>query len=210
MRRDNREISRRLGTGRMARQAHCIAATTAIVAFWTACEARADESGWMPDVDATRVSVAGTGAISRMYRTDTQPDSRTTLGFGGEAHLHPHSPSGALLGFSRHEGIFGPKVDIIDVGYSLRFAGSPRLRGVTYAAYFDIGPVLAFVRDVQPAPDHDVLAFRTSLALDVQLGNFTLGLVGGYRGGAPLGGPQDKWEGAASIGARVGVVFDAR
>jgi hypothetical protein len=66
------------------------------------------------------------------------------------------------------------------------------------------------VRHAPPASNHDVLGGSVSVAMDLQLYNLTLGLVVGYRGGVPLSGTPDGWEGAATGMFRLGAVFDVR
>jgi hypothetical protein len=39
--------------------------------------------------------------------------------------------------------------------------------------------------------------------------NLVLGAIVAYRAGVPLSGARDAWEGALSLGLRVGVVLDA-
>ncbi len=116
---------------------------------------------------------------------------------------------GVALAYTHADTVFGPNVNIVDAAYSIRFAGNPQLRGLTGAAYFDVGPALGFVAHAPPARDHAVLGARVSLAFDAQIANVTIGLIFGYRGGVPVSGTPDGWEGAATALLRLGLVFDA-
>jgi len=143
-----------------------------------------------------------------MHRSRTTPSQESGGAWGGELRVHPYSRHGLLVGFTHAEGVFGPRVSIIDATYSLRILGGLPLTGLTSAAYLDFGPAVGFVSDAGSAPDHTVLGARASAAFDLQLANFSVGALAGYRGGVPLAGPDDRWEGAFSAMLRLGLVFD--
>jgi hypothetical protein len=182
-------------------------AAIACVVFPRAAHAE-DEQGASSSHAPFRIGAAGTGGYGSVHRSSSDPRSEGAMAIGGELRLHPYSPHGVVLGYTYAEGIFGPRVSIVDTAYSLRVAGSRRLDGVTGALYVDIGPSMGFVSHAPPGPDHTVLGARVSLAADLQLWNFTVGPVLAYRGGVPLGGPQDGWEGALTVLARAGIVID--
>jgi hypothetical protein len=175
-----------------------------------ATPARADDDGAtaLPHLRATRVSLAATPGFANLHRDVSSPGDRNAFVMGGELRVYPESPHGFVLAFNHAEGIFGPKVSLFDAGYSLCLYCSRHIGDVGGGVYFDLGPALGIVKDAPPGPDHSVLGARVSLGADAYLGFFTLGVVAGYRGGVPLGGPPDGWEGAASLLARVGFVFD--
>lgn len=167
-----------------------------------------DEETAVTPHPALRIGGALTGGYAYMHRSLSRPSNKDGLVFGGEVHVHPYSAHGFFGGVTGAEGIFGPSVTIIDAGYSLQFLGSPSLKGFTGAGYLDVGPAFAFVSHADPAPDHDVLGGHASVAFDAQIYNVTLGVAFGYRGGVPLSGANDAWEGALTSVLRLGAVFD--
>jgi hypothetical protein len=167
-----------------------------------------DQNGWLTH-PAVRVSLALTGGLATMQRSTSDPTNDVGgFTFGGELRVHPYSAHGFVLAFSNSAGVFGPNVNVVDAAYSLRVLGAQRLTGVHPAVYLDLGPSVGFVSGASPTPDHTVLGGRASVALDLQLANFTLGLEGAYRGGVPLGVQNDPWEGEFSAVVRCGVALD--
>jgi hypothetical protein len=170
-------------------------------------EARADDPETSPPAPKTfRVDASLTAGYASLHRDVSSPQHVGAVVLGGELRLHPFEPHGAVLAYTRADGIFGPHVDMVDVAYSYRFIGAERLHGVTGAAYVDLGPAIGFVS--QMSPSHTVIGGRVSVAFDAHLGFFTLGTVLGYRGGVPISGPPDGWEGALTWLVRAGFVFD--
>ena len=184
-------------------------ATLAIAALFTLVTTQALATEDPAPPPTLRIGGALTAGYAFMHRSASSPAAeREGLALGAEVHVHPYSQHGFFAAATSAGALFGPEVDILDAGYSWRFLGSSRLRGLTGAGYFDVGPAFAFVRNATPAPTHDVFGGRASVAFDAQLYNVTLGVVVGYRGGVPLGGARDGWEGAFTSMLRVGVVFD--
>ncbi|GAC1364824.1 MAG: hypothetical protein NVSMB47_16340 [Polyangiales bacterium] len=185
----------------------CALLVASCVSFVVAPSAHADET-WVPPLGAVRIGGALTGGYATLHRSTSTPSSTGALAVGGELRVHPYSAHGLVLGFTQAEGIFGPRVSIVDAGYSLLLSGSRHLRGVTPAVYLDVGPALGIVSHAGPESNHAVLGGRVSLAVDLIFGGFVVGTVLGYRGGVPLGGQPDRWEGAFTWLARVGFAFD--
>jgi len=156
-----------------------------------------------------RIGAAGTFGYASLHRSSSDPVSEGALSIGGELRVYPYSRHGFALAYSHAEGIFGPTVSIADAVYSFRLLGGAPLKGVTGAVYVDLGPSIGFVSHAPPGPDHTVFGGRASVAADLQIYNVTLGPVLAYRGGVPLGGPQDNWEGAVTLMLRAGIAFDA-
>jgi hypothetical protein len=155
-----------------------------------------------------RIGAAGTIGYASVHRSTSDPTSEGAYAIGAELRVHPYSQHGVVLAYTYAEGIFGPHVSIVDAAYSIRLIGGKPLHGATGALYVDMGPSIGFVSHAPPGPDHTVLGGRVSLAADVQLWNITIGPVASYRGGLPLGGPPDGWEGALTVFLRAGVVLD--
>ena len=180
-------------------RASSAALVVAILALSNA--SRADDTH---DITPPRLTVAGVAGYAFLHRSVSDPSSRDALVLGGELRAHPTSlPHGFVATFLHAEGVFGPRVSIFDAAWSYRFVS-----GVSGAGYFETGLTIAFVSDAPPAPNHRVLGGRVSLAFDGYLGALLVGVTLGYRGGVPLGGPPDGWEGALTSVARVGGVFD--
>ena len=156
------------------------------------------------EVTPPRLTVAGVAGYAFLDRSVTGPSSRDGLALGGEVRAHPTSSAhGIVTTFLQAEGVFGPRVSIFDAAWSYRFVS-----GASGAGYFETGPTIAFVSAAPPAPDHRVLGGRVSLAFDGYLGPLLMGVTLGYRGGVPLGGPPDGWEGAFTSVARLGGTFE--
>jgi hypothetical protein len=129
--------------------------------------------------------------------------------YGGDLRLHPtSSPHGLTAGALDGGGLFGPNVSILDAAYSYRFLGGERLHDMQGAAYVDVGPMLAWVSNVGPAADHRALGARASVCFDGYLSILLVGIQFGYRGGVPLSGAKDAFEGAATASLRVGLAVD--
>jgi hypothetical protein len=183
--------------------------STAALVTAFADDAHAQESVAEPPSVPLRLGAAGMLGRAIVHRSTSSPSSEAAVAVGGELRVHPYSPHGFVLGYTYVEGPFGPRVSILDAAYSVRLVGSRTLRGVTGALYADIGPSIGIVTDAPPAPDHNVLGARASVAADMQIWNFTIGPLVAYHGGVPLSGAPDGWEGALTFLVRVGLVFDA-
>jgi hypothetical protein len=170
--------------------------------------ARAEDETPETTAHPLRVGVAGTAGYGKVHRSSSDPSSEGTIAYGGELRVHPYSPHGFVVAYTYAAGIFGPNVSIVDGAYSLRVLGPKKLRDFAGALYFDVGPSVGFVSHAPPASDHTVLGGRVSIAADAQIWNFTLGPVLSYRGGVPLSGAPDNWEGALTVFLRAGLVFD--
>ena len=155
----------------------------------------------------THVSADGSLGYVLFHRSTSEPTTQGGLAWALDVHLHPRSVHGFFLGYTHGEGIFGPKVTIFDGGWSWRFLGGRRVGGVSGAGYLDVGPAVGLVSDDNPS--HAVAGAHVGLTFDAHLGFFVLGVALAYRGGIPIAGPSDFWEGAASTMLRVGVVLDA-
>jgi hypothetical protein len=127
---------------------------------------------------------------------------------GGELRVHPYSRHGGAFAITGGGGFFGPNVTLIDAVYSYTLTVPRPLHGVTTAVYLDVGPALGIVSSAGPSPDHSVLGGRVSATADLQLSSFTIGITAGYRGGVPLSGAPDAWEGAFTAMLRAGLVLD--
>lgn len=182
-----------------------------LVAFLASSrEAQAQETDETSAAPAPlRIGVAGTLGYGSVHRSSSSPAEEGATAIGGELRVQPYSAHGFTLAYTYAEGIFGPRVSIADATYSLRVLGSRRLTGVTGALYLDLGPSVGFVSHAPPGPDHTVVGGRVSAAADMQIWNFTIGPVLAYRGGVPLSGPPDGWEGAVTLLLRAGFAFDA-
>ncbi|MBS2014346.1 MAG: hypothetical protein JST00_15775 [Deltaproteobacteria bacterium] len=161
---------------------------------------------------AVRIGLAPHLGLANFHRSASDPSNKVGAVLGGVIRVHPHSAHGVAAGFMYGGGVFGPNVAIVEASYSYALTDPRPLTGFSTAAYLEVGPSLGFVTTAAPAPDHTVLGAHASFVGDLQLANFTLGIDAGYRGGVPLGGAKDGWEGALVAGAHVGVAldFDAR
>lgn len=177
---------------------------------------KTDDAEWK----RARLSVAAAPGVP-LYMHRSGPSGSSSLGalaIGGEARAHFGRWHGGLFAYS---AMMGPVIaQTFDLAYSLRLAGSPSLRGVTGAIYADFGPSLAilsgplFVAEGAsglPATaneGHVTLGVRASLAADVHIWNFVLGLVGSYHVGLPVVQSNSTSEGAVALALRLGVVGD--
>jgi len=154
-----------------------------------------------------RLGIGVSGGYAHFHRSSTDPTTRDGVLAGIDVRVHPHREHGAVFGVSAGGAVFGPTVVILDAAYSFALTAPRRLGGVGTSAYAEVGPAFGIVSDAKPASDHTVLGGRASFAMDFHLTYVTVGAFVGYRGGVPLGG-DDGWEGALSMGLRLGVVFD--
>jgi hypothetical protein len=169
--------------------------------------ARADETPETTKLPL-RLGLAGTAGYGNVHRSSSEPSSEGAFALGGEARIHPYSQHGFVLAYTYAAGTFGPHVSIVDAAYSARLIGPKKLQGATGALYVDVGPSIGFVSDAPPSRDHTVLGGRASLVADIQIWSFAVGPVLSYRGGVPLSGTSDGWEGALTLFLRAGLVFD--
>jgi hypothetical protein len=155
----------------------------------------------------THVSADGSVGYVMFHRSTSEPTTMGALAWALDVHMHARSVHGFFLGYTHGEGLFGPKVTIFDGGWSWRFLGGRRVGNVSGAGYLDVGPAVGLVSEDNPS--HAVAGAHVGLTFDAHLGYFVLGVAFAYRGGVPIAGPPDVWEGAASTMLRVGFVLDA-
>jgi hypothetical protein len=138
------------------------------------------------------------------------PESANAKTVGVEIQVHPytstgHSPHGGLIGLTVVPGN-GANLDaIVDLDYSLEILGPRQLKGVTGALYTAIGPFYATLPGIDSS---SLLGGRISLAGDLQINDFTIGVGADYRLGVTLNGVSGQLENIVRVLARVGVVFD--
>lgn len=113
------------------------------------------------------------------------------LELSGELHVHPHPFHGLFVGWGYGGGIFGPTVNVIHAGYSLRIGAQPTLRGVHLDGLFDIGPAIGFVQNASEQPDHVAIGGHVGAGAQLYFWNFYVGARASYDAGystAPGGG----------------------
>jgi hypothetical protein len=110
---------------------------------------------------------------------------------GLEAHLHPNRMHGAFLGWNLGGGVFGPTVNIVHAGYSLRIGAPLELHGVTFDGLVDVGPAIGYVERASEQPDHVAIGGHLGVSAQIYFGSFVLGARASYDAGysmAPGGG----------------------
>jgi hypothetical protein len=138
----------------------------------------------------------------------TAREGETGFELGLAAHVHPHPIHGAFLGWSYTAGIFGPTVNIVSAGYSVRVGAAPRLRKVTLDGLFDFGPAVGYVTRASESPDHFAIGGHVGAGLQLYIWNFYVGVRGTYDLGfstAPTGG----LDGAVMFKLDLGFAVDA-
>src|SRR5439155_21849580 len=89
---------------------------------------------------------------------------------------------GVRVGYAYGQGIFGPQLHVVDVGYTLQYNTSPKLKGLTGSFGAVLGPSVGFVSySDNMADEHVTFGGRAGAFADLNLWNFALGVDPSYR-----------------------------
>ena len=182
-----------------------------LCAFFLANTAFAEPDGAVTEKDKPhdRVVAVANGGLSVMSRQVSDAKSEATVsGITGGADLAWlfKGNQGVRLGYAFGQGLFGPELHVVDVGYTVQYNTSPKLKGVTGSFGAVLGPSVGFVSySHDMSEEHTSFGGRAGAYADLNLWNFALGVDASYRFGFASGYGA---EGFGTFGAHLGLTFD--
>jgi len=180
-------------------------------AFFLANTAFADPDSGVTEKEKPhdRVVAVANGGLGFMSRQVSDPKSEANVGgFTGGADFAWlfKGNQGVRVGYAFGQGIFGPELHVVDVGYTVQYNTSPKLKGVTGSFGAVLGPSVGFVSySSNMADEHTSFGGRAGAFADLNVWSFALGIDASYRFGFASGYGA---EGFGTVGAHLGLTFD--